>query len=140
MFKTGSFGDEIYHSMEKQLVSNQLEDKHGFNKLSKAANYLHAAAEIFEQAGMSEQAEEITEVLQGLAQEFAGKTASSSEKCEKCGYVGEGKHCDVCKEDEEKAKAKKLKSPFTKCDHYQLVRKGGRCPHCHKVFKGNLND
>lgn len=71
MFKTGSFGDEIYHSMEKQLVSNQLEDKHGFNKLSKAANYLHAAAEIFEQAGMREEADEITEVLRSFAQDVS---------------------------------------------------------------------
>jgi len=67
MFKTGGFGDEIYRSMEKQLVSNQLEDKHGFNKLSKAADYLNSAAEIFEQAGMHKEAAEITGVLHSLA-------------------------------------------------------------------------
>lgn len=75
MFKSSSFEDEIYRSMEKQLVSSQLEETHGFNKLAKAADYLNAAAEIFEQAGMSEQAEEITEVLQGLAQQLTGKTS-----------------------------------------------------------------
>lgn len=75
MFKNSSFEDEIYRGMEKQLVSSQLEDKHGFNKLAKAADYLHAAADIFEQAGMIEHAEEITEVLQGLAQQLSGKTS-----------------------------------------------------------------
>jgi hypothetical protein len=67
MFKTGGFGDEIYRSMEKQLVSNQLEDKYGFNKLAKAADYLNSAAEIFEQAGMHKEAIEITKVLHSLA-------------------------------------------------------------------------
>lgn len=70
-----NFENEIYRSMEKQLASNQLEDKYGFNKLAKVADYLHAAAEIFEQAGMTEQAEEITEVLQGLAQQLSDKTS-----------------------------------------------------------------
>jgi len=48
MFKIGSFEDEICSSMEKQLVSNQLEHIHGFNKLAKAAEYLNSAAAIFE--------------------------------------------------------------------------------------------
>ena len=67
MFKTASFEDELYRSMEKTLVSNQDESKHGFKRLAQAVDYLNAAAEIFDQAGMTEQAEEITEVLQGLA-------------------------------------------------------------------------
>jgi ATP-dependent protease HslVU (ClpYQ) ATPase subunit len=75
MFKSSNFENELYRSMEKQLASNQLEDKYGFNKLAKVADYLHAAAEIFEQAGMTEQAEEITEVLQGLAQQLSCKTS-----------------------------------------------------------------
>jgi hypothetical protein len=75
MFKKSSFEDEIYHSMEKQLVAKQVEDKHGFSKLAQAADYLNAAAEIFDQAGMTEQADEVTEVLQGLAQQLSGKTS-----------------------------------------------------------------
>jgi hypothetical protein len=67
MFKTSSFEEEIFQSMEKQLVSNQLENRHGFQKLAKAAEYLNAAASIFEQAGMEETAEDITELLQNLA-------------------------------------------------------------------------
>jgi hypothetical protein len=75
MFKNSSFEEEIYRSMEKQLVSNQVENKHGFKRIAQAAEYLNAAAEIFDQAGMSEQAKEITEVLHGLAQELSGKTS-----------------------------------------------------------------
>ena len=75
MFKKTSFEDEIYQSMEKQLVSNQVENKYGFKRLAQAADYLNAAAEIFEHAGMSEQAEQVTEVLQGLAQQLSGKTS-----------------------------------------------------------------
>jgi hypothetical protein len=78
MFKKASFEEEIYKSMEKQLVSNQLEDKHGFNKLAKAAECLSAAAEIFDRAGMQAEAAEVTEVLQGLAKHLSGKTSSIS--------------------------------------------------------------
>lgn len=67
MFKQASIEDELYHLMEKQLVSNQAESKFGFKRLAQAADLLNAAAEIFDQAGMSEQAEEITEVLNSLA-------------------------------------------------------------------------
>lgn len=75
MYKSSSFEEEIRQSMEKALVKNQAEKTHGFNRLAQAADYLNAAAEIFEQVGMSEQADEITEVLQGLAQQFSGKTS-----------------------------------------------------------------
>lgn len=75
MFKNGSFEEEIRQSMEKTLVANQVEKNHSFKKLAQAADYLNAAAEIFEQAGMAEQADEITEVLQGLAYQLSGKTS-----------------------------------------------------------------
>lgn len=78
MYKLGNFEDEIYHSMEKQLVSSQLEDKHGFNKLAKAVDCLSAAAEIFDQAGMHTEAAEVTEVLQGLATMLSSKISSVS--------------------------------------------------------------
>ena len=68
MFKQANFEDEIYRSMEKQLVSNQVETSYGFDKLAKATELLNAAAEIFEQAGMSETSSEITEVLQSLVE------------------------------------------------------------------------
>lgn len=77
MYKIGSFEDEIYHSMEKSLVANQTETQHGFNKLAKAADLLNAAASLFEQAGMQEAANEVTDVLQDLANELtSGKTSS----------------------------------------------------------------
>ena len=75
MFKNASFEDEIYRSMEKKLVSAQVENKHGFNKLAKAADYLNTAAEMFDNAGMHEQAAEVTEVLQELAAQLSRKTS-----------------------------------------------------------------
>lgn len=77
MYKIGSFEDELYHSMEKSLVANQTETKHGFNKLAKAADLLNAAASLFEKAGMHEEADEVTEVLQELANQlYSGETFS----------------------------------------------------------------
>lgn len=67
MFKQGSFEDEIYRSMEKTLVSHQVENKHGFNKLAKAADLLNTAANIFDRAGMSKESAEVTKVLQSMA-------------------------------------------------------------------------
>jgi len=75
MKNNAAIEDEIYRSMEKQLASNQVENTHGFKRLAQATDYLNAAAEIFEQAGMSEQATEIIEVLQGLASQLSGKTS-----------------------------------------------------------------
>ena len=43
MYKTASFEDELYESMEKQLVANQVEDTHGMKKLAKAVDYLNAS-------------------------------------------------------------------------------------------------
>ena len=71
MYKIGSFEDEIFRSMEKTLVSNQVETMHGFNKLAKAADFLHTAASLFEQAGMYSEADAIVEVLKKLAKDVA---------------------------------------------------------------------
>lgn len=66
LFNTASFEEELYRSMEKQLVANQKEEQTGFQRLAQAAEYLNNAAEIFEQAGMTEEAAEIAEVLRGV--------------------------------------------------------------------------
>jgi len=70
MFKN-SFENEIFRSMEKTLVKNQTENNtHGLNKLAKAVDYLNDAAVIFERAGMTQEADLITEVLAGLAKDL----------------------------------------------------------------------
>lgn len=66
MFNRASCEEEIYRSMEKQLISNQLENKYGFNKLARAAELLDKAAAIFEKAGMTETVEDISAVLESL--------------------------------------------------------------------------
>lgn len=67
MFKTASFEDELYRSMEKTLTANQSEQKTGLKRIAQATAYLNAAAELFSQAGLTEEAEEVAEVLEGLA-------------------------------------------------------------------------
>jgi hypothetical protein len=69
MFKSGSIEDELYRSMETTLVKNQTENVHGFQKLAKAVDLLNTAAEIFDQAGMTQEADQITAIIHGLAKE-----------------------------------------------------------------------
>lgn len=76
MFKINSFENELIDSMKNNLIANQVEDTHGFNKLAKAIDYLNHAADIFENAGMHTEAAEITEILTS----FAGKKKSSKPK------------------------------------------------------------
>jgi uncharacterized protein YyaL (SSP411 family) len=122
MFKKASFEDEIYSSMEKQLVSNQLEDNHGFSKIAKAIDCLNAAAEIFEQAAMSEQAEEIIEVLQGLARQVPSKTSSISETHhKKC-------NCESLSCKHEPAGCK------NKAGDKKAMYIGSICDHCAKIL------
>ena len=70
MFKQASFEDEIYRSMESSLVKTQTENHHGFNKLAKAADLLSTAAAIFDKAGMYQEADGVTQVLQSLAKDL----------------------------------------------------------------------
>ena len=70
MYKQSSFEDELYRSMEKTIVKNQTEDKHGFNKLAQAADLLNAAAYIFDRAGMQEESKDVTNILEELAKDL----------------------------------------------------------------------
>jgi len=70
MYKQSSFEDELYRSMEKTIVKNQTEDKHGFNKLAQAADLLNAAADIFDRAGMQEESKDVTNILEELAKDL----------------------------------------------------------------------
>jgi hypothetical protein len=67
LFKTGSFEAELAKGMEERLLANQVEKKHSFDKLSKTADFLHAAAEIFDDTGFHAEAETLTRMLEKLA-------------------------------------------------------------------------
>jgi hypothetical protein len=67
MFGRGNIEDELMRSMEKELVSHQLEEQRGFNKLMKAVDYLNVAASIFDQAGFYKEASKITEIIKTTA-------------------------------------------------------------------------
>jgi hypothetical protein len=73
MFKSGSIESELMRSMEKQLVANNIESKYKFSKMAKVLDYLNAAAHIFEKAGLSSEAIEITDVLKKIAEDAGWK-------------------------------------------------------------------
>jgi pterin-4a-carbinolamine dehydratase len=59
--------------MEKKLVSNQLENKYAFNKYARTIDYLNQAANIFDKAGMHQEANEITKVLNSFTKILKNK-------------------------------------------------------------------
>lgn len=88
MFKQASVADELLRSMEKTLVKNQAEkNTHQLTRLAQAVDYLNDAAAIFERAGMTEEADLITDVLQALSKSF-----EHGDQCPKCGGTIESKH------------------------------------------------
>jgi hypothetical protein len=66
MFKIGSFEKELIESMEKNLVKNQIEKTSANHQIDKAANFLSAAANLFKKAGMAEEANEISQIINSL--------------------------------------------------------------------------
>ncbi len=67
MFKLGSFEAELAESMEKTLVTSQLENKYSFDKVAKAADYINAAAELLDDTGFASEAKVLTKVIERLA-------------------------------------------------------------------------
>lgn len=80
MFKIGSFEEELASTMEKSLVSSQLENRYSFDKVSKAADYINAAAELLDDTGFSVEAAVLTKVLEKLANDNNSKHTELSDK------------------------------------------------------------
>jgi len=59
------FENDIINSMEKELAFAS--KKEGINNLTKAAEYLHSAIEIFEEAGMQKKANQVLQILAKIA-------------------------------------------------------------------------
>lgn len=55
--------------MEKQLLTNSNVKKHNTVKLAKAVDYLNDASYIFEQAGLTKEADEVLEILKSFVAE-----------------------------------------------------------------------
>jgi hypothetical protein len=69
MFKQSSIENEIYRSMETSLVKAQVKI-HSFNKLAKVADLLSMAADIFDKAGMIQESDDITKIIESLSKVF----------------------------------------------------------------------
>lgn len=77
--KISSFEQELIKEMQTNLISNQAENSFSFNNLSKAADYLNNAAELFDDVGMNKHAEAITKILEKIAHEDEEEYESLSE-------------------------------------------------------------
>jgi len=65
MIKKSVFEDELIYGMQRELQSH--DKKQGMESLVKAADYLHSAIEILEEAGLSVQADKVLKILAKFA-------------------------------------------------------------------------
>lgn len=96
MFKLENFENELMQAMSNKLTSNQNENQFSLSKLASAAEHLNIAAEIFEDVGMTKQAEVIVNLLEKIAH-----THKESFFCEKCDEPKEECVCNVSLEEDE---------------------------------------
>lgn len=68
MIKKAVFADELMAGMQRELQS--FEKKEGMQNLVKAVEYLQAAAEIFEEAGMTVKADQVLKILTKIAHNY----------------------------------------------------------------------
>jgi len=67
MIKKSVFENDLIYGMQRELQA--YEKKQGMNNLVKAAECLHAAVEIFEEAGMTAKADQVLKILEKIAQD-----------------------------------------------------------------------
>lgn len=65
MIKKSLFEEELIHGMQRELRG--YEKKQGMASLVQAAEYLHSAAQIFEEAGLTAKADQILQILSKIA-------------------------------------------------------------------------
>ena len=80
MFNKKSSEQEILESMENSLISDFLEkESKPFSKLDSAISHINIAAELFDDVGLTAEAEEMTELLEKIAKKKK-KTKKSKKK------------------------------------------------------------
>lgn len=67
MIKKAVFENELVHGMQRELQS--FDKKQAMDNLPKAANYLQAALEIFEEAGLTVQSDKVLAILAKIAED-----------------------------------------------------------------------
>jgi hypothetical protein len=73
MFKRDNNEDELFRSMEKSLIAHQTEKQHNLDKVTQVTGLLSTASEIFDQAGMTSEADEILAIVEGLVKDLVNK-------------------------------------------------------------------
>ncbi len=79
MFKYASCDTELMRAMENNLIDKVADENHNLSKIARAIEYLSVAADIFDNANMSEESDEVTSILESLA--GLNKTAEMSITC-----------------------------------------------------------
>jgi len=67
MIKKSVFEDELIYGMQREM--NSFSKKAGMNSLVKAAEHLHSALDILDEAGLTTQSNKVLAILQKLATE-----------------------------------------------------------------------
>jgi len=128
MIKKSVFEDELVYGMQRELQG--FEKNAGMNNLVQAADYLQAALEIFEETGLTSQADQVLSVLSKIAnekhpickdcEEPMTKTETGKWKCIPCEgeaeYRGSRRKSHGDEHDARKGKPHKPKNP-TKIPH-----------------------
>jgi hypothetical protein len=83
MIKKSVFEDELIYGMQRELQG--FEKNAGMNSLVDAANYLQAAMEIFEEVGLTAQADQLLSVLQKIAEDEQDAKKGKTHKSHKPG-------------------------------------------------------
>jgi len=78
MIKKSVFENEIIAGMQRKLAKPEIEQ--AMDKIVQAADYLNSAVEIFEDAGMTKQADSILRILAKIAQDNQDAKHKSSPK------------------------------------------------------------
>ena len=74
MWKTSSVADELFEVMQQQLLTKQASDNtRELSKIAQAVDFLNQAAEILDRANMTEAANDLTKILEGLVVKWLPK-------------------------------------------------------------------
>lgn len=80
MFKTDGFEQELLQNMHENMLAKKAEDTHGLSKIVKAVSYLDQAKKILKEASLTNEANELSELIKSFAQEAVMPEYTSLDK------------------------------------------------------------
>lgn len=80
MFTKTSAANEVALAMELSLISKAEEETFGLSKIAQAVDHLNSAADIFDDVGLSSEAEYLTNLIEVLAKKSEERKSKKSSK------------------------------------------------------------